>query len=205
MGTVTPTTGRPRGRVPAATHDQVIQAAGRAFLAGERIDLRAIASELGLGRVSLYRWFGNREGLLEALMLDGFQREFDRAVTSSRGRGGERVLDVFDALMRAYEAAEPMHAFVAREPILARRLMTSPDGAFHRSQVAAIRLLIDEEVGNGDWHPPVDPAALAYVAVHLMADLNFSDPAHGLKGDRAALFDVLRALLGLPAGATVGD
>jgi hypothetical protein len=111
------------------------------------------------------------------------------------------VLNVLDHLMRAFEAAEPMHVFVAQEPILARRLMTAPEGAIHRAKVEANRGLIEEEADRGGWRPPVEAAALAYVCVHLMEDLNFSDPAHGLKGDRTALLGVLRALLGLPASS----
>jgi AcrR family transcriptional regulator len=195
---VTTTTGRQRGRAPAATHEDVLEVAGRVFAAGERVDLRAIAAELGLARVSLYRWYGSREGLLEALLLHGFRREFADAVRRSRGRGGQRVLDVCDHLMRAFAAAEPMHAFVASEPKLARRIMTSPDGVVHQEKVASLEALIRDETGHAGWTPTVDVHALAYVAVHLMEDLNFSDPAHGLQGDRTVMLEVLGALLGIP-------
>jgi AcrR family transcriptional regulator len=188
----------PPGRRPAATRDQVLDAARRAFVAGDRVDLQRIAAELGVARVSLYRWYGNREGLLDALFLEGYRLEFDRALQHCVARGPQRVLCIFDFIMRAYEQAEPMHRFVAQEPVLARRLMTSPVGAFHQEKVATIRDLIDGERGVDGWAPPVESGALAYVAMHLMDDLNFSDPAHGLQGNRSQLLAVLRALLGMP-------
>src|SRR4051812_12226684 len=38
--------------------------ARRKFLAAERIDMSALADELGVNRVTLYRWVGSREQLL---------------------------------------------------------------------------------------------------------------------------------------------
>ncbi len=38
--------------------------ARRKFLAAERIDMSALAEELGVNRVTLYRWVGSREQLL---------------------------------------------------------------------------------------------------------------------------------------------
>ena len=34
------------------------------YLRGRRIDVQAIAVELGLGRATIYRWFGSREELI---------------------------------------------------------------------------------------------------------------------------------------------
>ena len=55
---------RTRGRPPAASRDDVLAAAMYRYLRGRRVDVREIASELGLGRTTIYRWFGSREGLI---------------------------------------------------------------------------------------------------------------------------------------------
>jgi hypothetical protein len=53
--------------------------ARRAFLAGERVDMGAIGQELGVSRVTLYRWVGNRGQLLgevlAALAIQTARRE----------------------------------------------------------------------------------------------------------------------------------
>ena len=49
------------GRVPLAR---------RRFLAGERLDMTALATELGVNRVTLYRWVGSREKLLVEVIWD---------------------------------------------------------------------------------------------------------------------------------------
>ena len=51
-----------RGRRPAASRDDVLAAALHRYLRGRRIDVQAIAAELGLGRTTIYRWFGSRDG-----------------------------------------------------------------------------------------------------------------------------------------------
>ena len=56
-------TARP-GRPAAATRDEVLALATERFLAAERVDMQAIARELGLARATMHRWFGTRELLL---------------------------------------------------------------------------------------------------------------------------------------------
>src|SRR6516164_7483398 len=52
------------GRPAAATRDEVLALATERFLAAERVDMQAIARELGLARATMHRWFGTRELLL---------------------------------------------------------------------------------------------------------------------------------------------
>ena len=53
-----------RGRPATATREDVLRAARAQFAAGLRLDVTVIARELGLGRATIYRWFGSREHLL---------------------------------------------------------------------------------------------------------------------------------------------
>jgi AcrR family transcriptional regulator len=46
---------QPRGRPASATREDVLALAMRRYLRGRRIDVRAIAGELGLGRTTIYR------------------------------------------------------------------------------------------------------------------------------------------------------
>ncbi len=47
---------------PTAT--DAFRLARRRWLAGERVDMSAMAGELDVNRVTLYRWIGSREALL---------------------------------------------------------------------------------------------------------------------------------------------
>src|ERR1700759_3697415 len=46
------------------TVDDALRAGRRKFLAPERLDMSALAEELGVNRVTLYRWVGSRAKLL---------------------------------------------------------------------------------------------------------------------------------------------
>ena len=61
--------GRP-GRPAAATREAALALARARFLAGERIDVQAIARELGLARATMHRWFRTREPLLGELLAE---------------------------------------------------------------------------------------------------------------------------------------
>ena len=74
------------GRRPTAL--DAFKLARRWFLAGRRIDMSALADELGVNRVTLYRWVGSREQLLVEVVWSVPRRtlEVDR-----RARGGAEV------------------------------------------------------------------------------------------------------------------
>ena len=60
-------TGRP-GRPAAATREDALALGNERFLAGERVDVKAIAQELGLARATMHRWFGTREGFIGVML-----------------------------------------------------------------------------------------------------------------------------------------
>ena len=50
------------------TRDDAIALARDRFLGGERVEMGALAAELGIGRTTLYRWVGEREDLIEEVL-----------------------------------------------------------------------------------------------------------------------------------------
>ena len=64
------------------------------YLRGRRIDVQAIAVELGLGRTTeIYRWFGSREELIGEVLVRAAEPLLDAARRAARGRGGAALLD----------------------------------------------------------------------------------------------------------------
>jgi AcrR family transcriptional regulator len=106
---------------------------------GVRVDMGELAKRVGVGRATLYRWFGSREGLLEGL-LERFALLFlEQARAQARGEGDAWVLDVARRLMQRAVEFEPARRFVAREPQLALRLLLGAGGAVHRALSRALR------------------------------------------------------------------
>src|ERR1700712_4307668 len=54
------------GQHPDAS--RAFRAARHRFIAGERLDMGALAAELGVDRTSLFRWVGNRDALLAEVL-----------------------------------------------------------------------------------------------------------------------------------------
>lgn len=75
---------------------EAVRLARRAFMAGERIDLQRIAARLGVDRTTLFRWVGNRDQLLVAVLTslaDPTLRDAAAAapVPGPSGSGGSSV------------------------------------------------------------------------------------------------------------------
>jgi AcrR family transcriptional regulator len=185
-----------RGRPAAASREDVLAAALRAYLHGERIDVQAIATELGLGRTTIYRWFGSREGLIGEAVVRAAEPLFEEARAGARGRGAAHLLDTFDRINRALAAAPALRRFLVLERD-ALRILTSSGGPVQPRMVDRIRGYIEEEMARG-FRPAVDPATLAYAIVRLAEAFLYNDATAAVRGDVDRLREIEAALLGVP-------
>src|SRR5271170_7174829 len=80
------------GRRPTAL--DAFKLARRWFLAGRRVDMSALADELGVNRVTLYRWVGSREQLLVEVVWSVSERTLEIAEEQVSDRGPERVVQI---------------------------------------------------------------------------------------------------------------
>jgi len=169
------------------------------YLRGRRVDVQAIAGELGLGRATIYRWFGSRENLIGEVLVRAAAPLLEEARASARGRGGHALLDTFDGFNRRLADAPALRQFVEQERDAALRIITSGAGVVQPRIVARIAGLIEDEVGAGRYEPQVDPSTLGYAIVKLAEAFLFNDAAAGMRGDVDRLRDVEAALLGVGA------
>src|ERR1700759_4396868 len=106
--------GRP-GRPAAATREAALALASRRFLEGERIDVQAIARELGLARATMHRWFQTREALLGEVLASLGERRLLSIRARTPGSGARALLETFDAYNRELAATEGMRVLLAQE------------------------------------------------------------------------------------------
>ena len=188
-----------RGRPAAAGRGDVLDAAMHRFLRGERIDVQAIAAELGLGRATIYRWFGSREGLIGHVLVRAAEPLLREARAKARGHGGPALLETFDRFNRSLATAPALRSLLEQERDAALRIITSSGGIVQPHLVARIAGLIDEEAAAGRYEPPVEPDVLGYAIVRLAEAFLFNDVAAGIRGDVERLRQVEAALLGVSA------
>ncbi len=188
---------RRRGRPPAASREDVLAAAMHRYLRGRRVDVQAIAAELGLGRATIYRWFGSREGLIGEVLTSAADPLLEEARAGAGGRGGAALLATFDRFNRSLADAPALRQFVEQERDAALRIITAGAGKVQPHIVARIRAVIEDEIRTGAYDPPVEPATLAYAMVRLAEAFLFNDAAAGIRGDVDRLKEVEAALLGV--------
>ncbi|WP_431969715.1 QsdR family transcriptional regulator [Nocardia sp. bgisy134] len=192
-----PTATRSPGRPASATREQVIELARRAFLAGERVDVQAIAAELGLSRASVYRWYGSRDGLLGAMLLQEYEQMIARADAKRRTSGAERILEVLDRVARWEAVNEPFRRYFENEPISGLRILTASDGPVQPRAVAAVTELIARVEEEDGYRPLLERELLAYTLVRLGEAFLYTDTAAGIRNDVDRLREVQSVLLGL--------
>src|SRR3954447_6196017 len=188
-----------RGRPAAASPEDVLDAAMQRYLRGRRVDVQAIAAELGLGRATIYRWFGSREKLLGAIIIRATEPVLMMARSGLSGKGGPGLLDTFDRFNRALADAPALRVFVEQERDAALRLIASGAGIVQPRIVELITALIVEEVEAGTYEPPIEPALLGFAIVKLAQAFLFNDAVAGIRGDVDRLREVEAALLGVPS------
>jgi AcrR family transcriptional regulator len=186
-----------RGRIAAASRLDVLALATHRYLRGQRVDVQAIAVELGVGRTTVYRWFGSRDGLIGEVLARAAEPLLKDARAGARGSGGIALLDAFDRFNRGLANAPALRKFVEHERDAALRVITSGAGNVQPRIVAMITELIEREVDAGAYEAPVDPVTLGYAIVRLGEAFLFNDAVAGMRGDVDRLRDVEAALLGV--------
>jgi len=165
------------------------------WLQGERIDVGKIASELGVGRATVFRWVGTRESLYGEICSALFKKELDRAQAGARGSGLDRLIDVVERGLRSLAAATPLRRFVAEDPEFALRVLTSRHSPVQHRCVLAIKELIDQVVDAGEMNPALPSDELAYIVVRITESFLYRDVITGAEADMEAAIAAIRILL----------
>jgi AcrR family transcriptional regulator len=190
-----------RGRPAGATRADVLGLATDRYLRGRRVDVQEIAAELGIGRTTIYRWFGSRDGLIGEVLVGTAGPLLSDARRRARGRGAVALLDTFDRFNRALAGAPALRRFVESEREAALRVLTSGAATVQPRIVDMITDLIVAEMGAGEYEPPVDPSTLGYAIVRVAEAFLYNDAAAGMRGDVDRLREVQGALLGVGRAA----
>jgi AcrR family transcriptional regulator len=135
-------------RARADGRADAIRAATRTYLRGEPLDMSALATELGIGRATLYRWVGNREDLLAAVLAEGTERTYRAAIEDAQGEGIPLVIDCMRRFMHSVLVTPALKTLTQREPLMFIRLATMP-GAIEGRAAELVAELLEQEAARG--------------------------------------------------------
>src|SRR3954453_17014870 len=189
------------GRPAAASPEDVLALALHHYLRGRRIDLRAIAGELGIGRTTIHRWFGTREQLVGTVVALAAEDVLAGIEAAAKGRGAERLLEIFDRFNRELADAPALRSFLEQERETALRIITSSEGTVTPRMVDRIAEIIASEVEAGAYEAPVEVETLALAIVRLAEAFLFNDARAGIRGEVDRLRAIEAALLRAPTSA----
>jgi AcrR family transcriptional regulator len=180
------------------THPAALDAfrlARRRFLAAERLDMSALAEELGVNRVTLYRWVGSRDQLLVEVIWSLARRTLDRIDRRVDEVGAERLVRIITEFLDAVITNAGMQRWLAEEGEAAMRLLTGRDPNFQPRLIEAIHELLAQEAAHGALDLPVDPHEVAYVIVRVIESYTYLDLITGERPDARRAEPILRLLL----------
>ncbi|WP_248959791.1 QsdR family transcriptional regulator [Sphaerisporangium perillae] len=168
-------------------------AARRRFAAGERIDMQGLADELGINRVTLYRWVGSREQLITEVLWSATQKSFSRYRRAKPE--GPRAAAALTAFVRDVNDHPGMRQLLRDEPDFALSLLTSTSGEYQRRYLRLIRELIDEDRDAGLISAEIPLDDLAYTAARITESYIHTRMITGEEPDARRAEAVLRVLL----------
>ncbi len=180
--------------------------ARRTFLAGDRVDMQALARTLNVDRATLYRWVGSREQLLTEVLWSLLEptvrnlRETHGGSLRAGADGPSPAAAVINGTVRGVIANQGMQRFLDREGELALRLLTTRAADFETRLIALIGDLVREEVLAGRLNAAVPLEDLPYVLVRIMESYIYLGLITGEHPDAERAARVINALLpGSPA------
>ncbi|MET7366493.1 QsdR family transcriptional regulator [Streptomyces sp. NPDC005566] len=177
---------------PFPGDDAVLLAAVAMFRRDGWVDARALAVEVGIGRATLYRRYGDRDRLLGEAIWSIATTEFGRVYPHFRGSGAEGVADLVHAVLRASAQMPSMRRFVAEHAETALRVMTSSNGVMEGRIIATLTRLIRQEIGEPQ---DIDAPTLAYAVTRVSESFYYRELITGEPADLAAAAVVIRRLL----------
>jgi AcrR family transcriptional regulator len=183
------------GNERPATPTDVLHAARRRFLRGERVDMNELAQEVGISRATLYRWVGSRDQLLGEVLWSLAEPALAQARSEAKGRGAAWVLAIYRRYGDMIVEFEPLRRFVKSEPECALRVMTSKASPQQRRVVDAFREILGEAQERKGLRLRLDPETLAFALVRIGESFLWTDLITGEAPDLTKAHEVARMLL----------
>jgi AcrR family transcriptional regulator len=182
-------------RPPQAGPLDAFRLARRKWQDAERIDMSALAKELGINRVTLYRWVGSREQLLVEVIWSLAERTLDNLDAETKETGAGRIVHVAAGFVDAVISNAGMQYWLAEEGESAMRLLTLRDPGYQARLIGWHERLLREEADAGRLELPADLHEVAYVIVRLIESYVYLDLITGEPPEARRAEPIMRMLL----------
>jgi AcrR family transcriptional regulator len=180
---------------PSPAPPDLLRLARRRFLRGQKLDIPALAAELGVSRATAYRWAGNVEELTDRVIASLAEDNFRVSFGEAEGEGVGLLVDAFRRGLH-YIAAGPYREWLSREdPETALRIVASKYGHAQRTSIRLWEARLAEEVACGRLELPVEPHKMAYAIVRITESFLYADLIAGEEPDVESCVEIFKLLL----------
>lgn len=179
----------------AADAGRAFRVARRRFVGGARIDMGDLAAELGVDRSTLFRWVGNRDQLVAAILMsltDPAVRDADERAGRS---GGARIALTAGFYAQALIDSSFFQAYLRRESDRALRLLTSKASPVQAHVVGIFERMVEQERDRGNLGHTLGSHDLAYLVVRIIESFVYADTITGDVPDATKIRASVAALL----------
>jgi len=186
-----------RGRTPSAAVERELLAAAEAVLVREGpggLTVRAVAAEAGIAPMGVYNKLGGKDGLVDALLIKGFDR---LRATIEQGREPDMLARLTNCGLRYREfgLANPHFYAIMFEDAIPHEHDNLEVGEHARAAFAALVRIVEVSAAAGllDAPDPVEAAQQIWSAVHGAVALELKglvltpDPLHTYESFLATL------------------
>ncbi len=173
----------------------VYELALKKWMEGERIDVGALAKELGVGRATVFRWIGSRELLLGEVIWSVLSTTQQHVLAAAKGEGADFAADMSYRLMELLLQSEALRQFIAQDAEYALKLLTSKDSTVQNRAVQFVIKLLRENAEADGRGFAIEIDALAFIIVRIVESCIYSDQITGRKPDIRTASDAIRILV----------
>lgn len=166
---------------PQANPLAVFKLARRHWMEGRRITIGDLAREIGVSRVTLYRWVGSKDRLIEEILWSFAKPGFESAVREAPGQGVDHIVEVHRRLMTDVANFKPIVRFIRENPTFAIRIQSKDPISAHGRIIQASAAHIGGQEAEGHIELTVNTMKMAEMIVYTNAALLYS----AIIGDRS--------------------
>lgn len=187
-----------------ATPLGALRAARRMFIVDTRLDMQRLAADIGVSRVTLYRWVGNHDSLLAEVLWSLAQTAWAEAAAARQSRGAAGIAEHTYHFIRVIRDFAPFQRFVVRDTDYALKMLTSRHSSVQARTVEAVQQLLEAEIAAGTIDLPHTLADIAYVIVRICESFLYNDVITGGEPNLKRAGESIHALLLAPWNRVVG-
>jgi AcrR family transcriptional regulator len=161
-----------------------------------RLDMRGLATDVGMARATLYRKVGSRDRLLGEVLWYLTRMEWARAFNGTEDlSGAPRVVEVIRRFMTRVQEGTALRRLLDAEPEATLRILTSKHGTIQQRIIGTVERFLALEEERGALRPFIDRQTLAYVIVRIGESFLYADVIADTEPDVDRAVEIIARLL----------